>query len=136
MLNRKLPHGAKKVLFALQSIALFLLMSCKKEIEYVYKDSLSLKSMPAKTVYFVGEQLNYDGLSVVATNEDGDSYEITEYEIVPAAGTQFSEAGKQEITVKYKTRKLTFFCKCQQSGKFCSFYQADSKKCVLRRRKT
>lgn len=109
MLHKKLPHGAKKVLFALQSVALFLLMSCENEIKYVFKDSLSLKSMPLKTVYFVGERLNYDGLSVVATNEDGDSYEITEYEIAPEAGTQFSEAGKQEITVKYKTRELTFF---------------------------
>lgn len=102
MLHKKLPHGAKKVLFALQSVALFLLMSCENEIKYVFKDSLSLKSMPLKTVYFVGERLNYDGLSVVATNEDGDSYEITEYEIAP-------EAGKQKITVKYKTRELTFF---------------------------
>lgn len=92
----------------LQLFLLLLFASCGPEIEYVYKDSISVKSLPGKTSYFIGEKICYDGLAVVAVKENGESVEITDYEIVPPANTILSEKGKQNVIIKYKERELSF----------------------------
>lgn len=92
----------------LQLFLLLLFASCGSEIEYVYKDSISVKSLPGKTSYFIGEKICYDGLAVVAVKENGESVEITDYEIIPPANTILSEKGKQNVIIKYKERELSF----------------------------
>lgn len=64
--------------------------------------------MPDKTEYFIGEKISYEGLVVVAVKENGESVEITDYEIVPQANIILSEKGKQNVIIKYKERELGF----------------------------
>lgn len=108
MTSFKLTRNICEAFFLLQMVLLFFLISCESETEYVYKNSVSVKSMPDKTEFFVGEKINYDGLLVVAVNENGESVEITDYEIVPPANTVLSEIGKQKVIIKYKKQELSF----------------------------
>lgn len=107
MLHCKLTCNVGKS-FLLQLFLLLLFISCESETECVYKDSISVKFMPDKTEYFIGEKISYEGLVVVAVKENGESVEITDYEIVPQANIILSEKGKQNVIIKYKERELGF----------------------------
>lgn len=101
----------------LRNISLILIMllfcvlfSCKTETipVYIYESQISLTSLPNKTEYFVGEKLDYTGLSVINLMENGKKEEVFDYKIYPEPGTVVSETGKQEIVITYKKCELKF----------------------------
>ena len=59
MLHCKLTCNVGKS-FLLQLFLLLLFISCESETECVYKDSISVKFMPDKTEYFIGEKISYE----------------------------------------------------------------------------
>ena len=87
----------------------FNLLSCRiQQVITIYEDSISLKSMPKKTEYFIGEKINYEGISVIGVLENGENVEISDYDIFPNEDYVLSDLGKQDVVIKYKTRELRF----------------------------
>ena len=72
--------------------------------------SISFKSLPSKTSYYVGQKLNYSGLVVVAKYSDGSSKELTSgYTCTPAEGTTLTTQGSQLVQVKYENVLSSFY---------------------------
>ena len=68
--------------------------------------SISVKTNPTNTTYYVGETLNTAGLVITATYSDGSSKDITSgFTCDP---TTLNVAGKQTITVTYQGKTTTF----------------------------
>ena len=66
--------------------------------------NLELKSMPEKTVYYTGDELNTTGLVIEATYDNGDVEQPTDYTV-----TGFdNEPGLHVIEVTYDGLKVTF----------------------------
>ena len=68
-------------------------------------ESIDILSPPAKTTYYLNEQLNTDGLRVSATRADGQVEEITGYEL---SGYDPQKLGPQTITVSYEGKTAGF----------------------------
>ncbi len=69
-------------------------------------NSISIKSKPTKTSYFVGDTLNTTGLVLTASYSDGTTEEVTSgFTCTP---TTLSTVGNQLITVKYYGKTATF----------------------------
>lgn len=67
---------------------------------------VSVKTLPSKTTYNVGEYLNTTGLVLKASYSDGSTKDITSgYTCSPS---KLSTAGKQTITVTYNGKTATF----------------------------
>ena len=62
--------------------------------------SISITSTPYKTSYYVGEELNLDGLTVEATYSDGSTSVVTVTSDM-VSGFDSSVAGTQTLTVTY-----------------------------------
>ena len=60
---------------------------------------------PTKTTYMWGEELNLSGLEVALTNSEGETVEITGYEVT---GYDNTVLGEQTLTVTYKEQTKTF----------------------------
>ena len=68
--------------------------------------SISIKTNPTKTTYYVGETLDTAGLVITATYSDGSSKDITSgFTYSP---TTLNAAGTQTITVSYSGKTTTF----------------------------
>lgn len=68
--------------------------------------SISIRSLPAKTEYLVGEQLDTTGLQLAVRYDNG-SYDYISYGYEVSSFT-FSAAGTQNITVSYSGQTCTF----------------------------
>ncbi len=70
-------------------------------------DYISLRTMPEKTEYTVGQSLSTKGFSLTAHYTDGTKKTITKgYTYTPAA---FNEIGRCSVTVSYEGKTLEFF---------------------------
>ena len=97
------------IMFLMMLFFSFNLLSCRiQQVITIYEDSISLKSMPKKTEYFIGEKINYEGISVIGVLENGENVEISDYDIFPNEDYVLSDLGKQDVVIKYKTRELRF----------------------------
>ncbi|SIQ24016.1 bacterial Ig-like domain-containing protein [Halanaerobium kushneri] len=66
--------------------------------------NLKIKEKPEKTLYFPGEELDLDGISVYANYDDGNSIRLMreDYEV---EGFDSSAIGEQKVMLKYKDQK-------------------------------
>ncbi|MCQ2591287.1 MAG: InlB B-repeat-containing protein [Treponema sp.] len=75
-------------------------------VEEKLPDAPSLKSIhiavkPRKTAYLVGEELDLDGLAVMANYSDGSQKIVTGWTVTPGNGTVLSTSGTIQLTVTY-----------------------------------
>jgi len=63
--------------------------------------------MPTKTVYFIGETLDINGLTITAAYSDGSSRQITDYTTNPANNTVLNNAGITTVQVSYTESGVT-----------------------------
>ena len=70
-------------------------------------ENIEITSNPSKTEYVKGENLDLDGLEVIATYEDGSKAKV---EITPnmVTGYNANKLGEQEITVTYQGKTASF----------------------------
>ena len=96
----KLLNGKIKCSKFLRSVLLlcflFTLMisSCKETISPdnpPYVTDIKISSLPTRTVYHIGEYVDYTGLKVSATYSDGSEKEITDYTLSLENGTILSK---------------------------------------------
>ena len=73
----------------------------------VQAESINITSTPYKTSYYVGEELNLDGLTVEATYSDGSTFVVTVTSDM-VSGFDSSVAGTQTLTVTYEDCTATF----------------------------
>lgn len=72
--------------------------------------SVAIVAYPTKTDYFVGETLDYTGLSVVLTYANGTTEDVTaDCTLLPAEGTTVSEPGDIMVDVRYNGKSLGTF---------------------------
>lgn len=75
-------------------------------VNQVELSSIAVKTIPNKTSYYVGDNLNTQGLVLTATYNDGTTEEISEgFECTPSI---LNTAGTQTITVSYGGKTTTF----------------------------
>lgn len=75
-------------------------------------DSISVKSLPTKTVYTVGDKLNTAGLSIELRYHNGSTAVVTEgFSVYP---TRLAEAGSQTVEVEYRGKTCTFSVTVEQ----------------------
>ena len=69
-------------------------------------EEIEIKEKPEKLSYYVGDELDTEGLVITATYNNGDTEEITEgFECNPKT---LNVVGEQEITVTYEGKTATF----------------------------
>lgn len=75
-------------------------------------DSISVKSLPVKTVYTVGDKLDTAGLSIELHYHNGSTAVVTEgFSVYP---TRLAEAGAQTVEVEYRGKTCTFSVTVEQ----------------------
>ena len=79
-------------------------VSFEVEVKEVVLESLTIKQLPHKVEYNVGEKLDLSGLIVEGTYNNGVTEEITDYTVSKLTDT----VGKQTITVSYQGKEVTF----------------------------
>ena len=82
------------------------LYSTSIETEQPTITGISVKTLPAKTEYFVGQIIDTTGLTLTATYSDGTSEDITEDYTV--SGFDSATAGTKTVTVTYEGKTATF----------------------------
>lgn len=96
-------------LFVLCLLSFILVCSCKIETSSpTVITGIKITSLPEKTVYYVGERIDYTGLNVTATYSDGSEKEIMDYTISLEAGTTLTKEGKHAVEIKYNGFSQTF----------------------------
>ncbi len=80
--------------------------TCKITVESVAVSSVSVKTPPTKTSYYVGDTLNTTGLSLTATYNNGTTKTINSG--FTCSPTTLNTAGTQKITVTYEEKTTSF----------------------------
>ncbi len=70
--------------------------------------SIRITSLPEKTVYAPGEEIDLNGIRVVYTNADGTQKIITRADYLTVSGFDSSKTGTQTVKVKYGSHSDTF----------------------------
>lgn len=74
---------------------------------------IRIASTPDKTVYLIGEEANYDGLSVAVTRKNGETFTVGANKCV-IGGFDTSEEGYQTIIVDYEGFSTSFSIKVEK----------------------
>ncbi|WP_279160889.1 CotH kinase family protein [Thomasclavelia cocleata] len=74
------------------------------EVKELVLDTLTIKKLPNKIEYYVGEKLDLSGLIVEGTYNNGNTEEITNYTVSELT----DKVGEQTITVSYQGKEITF----------------------------
>ena len=74
------------------------------EVKELVLDTLTIKKLPNKIEYYVGEKLDLSGLIVEGTYNNGNTEEITDYTVSELT----DKVGEQTITVSYQGKEITF----------------------------
>ena len=80
-------------------------------VQAVTLSSLSIKSNPTRTSYYVGESLDTAGLALTAKYTNGNSQTVTSG--FTCSPTSFSKAGNQTVTVSFSGKSVTFTVKVE-----------------------
>lgn len=113
----KLLNGKIKCSKFLRSVLLLcflftlLISSCKETIlpdNPPYVTDIKISSLPTKTVYHIGESVDYTGLKVSAIYSDGSEKEIIDYTLSLENGSLLSKEQTCTIVVQYKDFTQTF----------------------------
>lgn len=75
-------------------------------------DSISIKTKPTKTSYYVGDALNTSGLVLLAKYSNGSTEEVTSG--FTCSPTTLATAGTQTVTVKYYGKSASFTVTVQE----------------------
>ena len=70
--------------------------------------SIKITSLPDKTVYACGEEIDLTGIRVVYTNSDGEKKVVSNIRHLSVSGYNSKEVGTQTVTVKYANCSDTF----------------------------
>lgn len=65
---------------------------------------IEIENKPNKTIYFIGENFEREGMKVVATYEDNTKKEITKYDIVEGEDLTLET---EKVTIKYTENEIT-----------------------------
>lgn len=79
-------------------------------------DYIAISSVPDKTIYLVGEEANYDGLRVLVTCNNGETFTVRAVKC-QISGFDSANAGSQAITVSYEGFTASFFIKVEEPPK-------------------
>mgnify|MGYP003300235103 CR=1 FL=1 len=63
--------------------------------------SIKITSLPVKTVYACGEDIDLTGIRVIYTNSNGEKKYVSNIKHLSVSGYNSKEVGKQTVTVKY-----------------------------------
>ena len=74
------------------------------EVKELVLDTLTIKKLPNKIEYYVGEKLDLSGLIVEGIFNNGNTEEITDYTVSELT----DKVGEQTITVSYQGKETTF----------------------------
>ena len=77
--------------------------------------SISVKTKPTKTVYYVNDTLNTSGLSITAKLSDGTTQTLTQTGDFTCTPGKLTKAGEQKITVSYGGKSTSFVVQVKQS---------------------
>ena len=77
--------------------------------------SISVKTKPTKTVYYVNDTLNTSGLSITAKLSDGTTQTLTQTGDFTCTPGKLTKAGEQKITVSYGGKTTSFVVQVRQS---------------------
>lgn len=70
--------------------------------------SIKITSLPDKTVYACGEDIDLTGIRVIYTNSNGEKKYVSNIKHLSVSGYNSKEVGKQTVTVKYGDCSDTF----------------------------
>lgn len=70
--------------------------------------SIKITSLPVKTVYACGEDIDLTGIRVIYTNSNGEKKYVSNIKHLSVSGYNSKEVGKQTVTVKYGDCSDTF----------------------------
>lgn len=70
--------------------------------------SIKITSLPVKTVYACGEDIDLTGIRVIYTNSNGEKKYVSNIKHLSVSGYNSKEVGKQTVTVKYSDCSDTF----------------------------
>ena len=70
--------------------------------------SIKVTSLPVKTVYACGEDINLTGIRVVYTNSEGEKKVVTNTKHLSVSGYNSKEVGTQTVTIRYGDCTDTF----------------------------
>jgi endonuclease I len=76
-------------------------------VNAVELSSIAITTAATTTTYYVGQTLSLSGLVVKATYNNGNTATITSYTTSPAAGTELTTAGTQNVTISYTDGSIT-----------------------------
>ena len=105
----------KKILpLFLAFITVFSLFACQEKPETVSLKSISLKSAPTKTVYYVNEDIDVAGAKLTLIYTDGSEKELT---VTPEMiAPKVAAKGEQDVTITYKEGDVSKTAKFTVNG--------------------
>lgn len=80
----------------------FALAACANDIKVA---GIALNTDNVKTEFAIGEEFSYDGLVVTATYENGDTEEVTGYDVTQP---DMSSEGEKTVTVTYEEKTADY----------------------------
>ena len=117
--ERSSSNGSKKpanrkLIIAIAAIAIVLAVVIIAVLVNTIKDSkeitqIFISSTPNKTVYYVGEKANYEGLSVTVVYKNGKTASIPYYECTITGFDTTASSENQTVTVRYQGYGADFY---------------------------
>ena len=117
--KRSSSNGSKKpvnrkLIIAIAAIAIVLAVVIIAVLVNTIKDSkeitqIFISSTPNKTVYYVGEKANYEGLSVTVVYKNGKTASIPYYECTITGFDTTASSENQTVTVRYQGYEADFY---------------------------
>ena len=99
------------VLVVVAVLALTVFLPAVEDIGHEIKE-IAITSIPNKTVYLIGEELNYDGLCVTVTRKNGETFIVRADKCV-IGGFDTREAGYKTVIVDYEGFSTSFSIKVE-----------------------
>ena len=112
---RLMLGGALVLVAAIVVIVLTVVLPAVKEHGEQIKNII-VSSTPDKTVYLVGEEVDYDGLRVLVTRNNGETFTVRAGKC-EITGFDSKEAGTKTITVDYQGFTTTFSISIEEPPK-------------------
>ena len=71
-------------------------------------ESIAITTLPTKTTYTVGEEIDLTGIRITATNNNGSTFEVTEGYTTDAEAVLATAGANKDVTVTYQEKTATF----------------------------
>ena len=80
----------------------------KVNVTAVALESIAVTTLPTKTTYTVGEEIDLTGIRITATNNNGSTFEVTEGYTTDAEAVLATAGANKDVTVTYQEKTATF----------------------------